>query len=432
MQSLQDIYYTALTCTIHGRPVNIGLYEQVWDDGSYIFFGYRDENGPDVTIAGQNARLRIEIIPEGAPERTNPFLPYVKPGQNTVSWYENATDTLSAAFAFLQDFEENRPWLVDGSLNSRLEEFYSHEDFVSLLDIFLDIMEDERMPASKKTEQKILVFLSLLQILENTHIPDEFKYEESDFFLGVLKLEEHVRELIEEAGSNPQNFSAHFNETARHLVETLNTIHNDHRNVARRLVEMPSEDEREIILHVLEELDLIKALDKNSIEALLKIERELQLCRIIWETSFIDWQTRLDCATRAVNILSDAIDRVGTAAIESRKRHANIPDLTRFITEINNQLAKFDKTGFTGMIALIREQFHDGTNEAAGIGLPAVEIALTDEISLHTLLVSVTEKSGKISTAFHLSLSISGADDLRHMYVQIDGGIIRELTVYPG
>ena len=431
MQTLQDVDYTAVTCAIHGTPVTIGLYEQVWDDGSYIFFGYHDENTPDVTIAGQKVRLRIEIIPEGAPERINPFLPYVEPGQTTVTWYENATDTLSAAFAFLQDFEENRPYLVDGSLNSKLEKFYNHQDFIGLLNIFLTIVEDERLSASKKAEQKILVFLSLLQILENTQIPDEFKYEESDFFLGVLKLEEHVKELIEEAGSNPQNFTTDFYEVAQHLVRTLNTIHNDHRNVARRLVELPSEAERTAILHVLEELAQIQTLDKNSVEALLKIERELQLCQLVWETPFIDWQTRLDCATRAVNILSDAIDRAGTAAIESRKRHANIPDLSRFVSEINNQLAKFDKTGFATMADLVADRFYDNANDGAEVKLPLTGKELADSVVLHTLLVSIAEKAGKISTSFHLSLSGGETNDTRQMYVQIDDGIIREIKL-PG
>ena len=429
MQRLQDIDYTAATYTVHGSPVDIGLYEQVWDDGSYVFFGYHDENRPEVTIAGQPVRLRVEIVPEGAPERTNPFLPYIKTGQNTVTWYENAASTLSAAFAFLQEFEENRPYLVDGSLNSRIEKYYNHPEFISLLNTFRTIIEDESLSPSRKAEQKVSVFLSLLQILENTHIPDEFKYEESDFFLSVLKLEEHVKELIEESDSAPQNFNADFRLAARHLVEALGAIHNDHRNVARRMTELPSESEREALLHVLEELAQIMTLEKNSVEALGKIERELVLCRLVWETPFIDWQTRLDCATRAVSILSDAIDRVGTAALESRKRHAAIPDLTHFIAEVNSQLGKFDKTGFTTLAGLVADWFHENEKDGAGRELSPVKAELADSIVLHTLLASVTEKAGKISTSFHLSLSGDVSEHSGHMYVRVDDGLIREMKL---
>lgn len=429
-ETLEDIVTEPFVCTIHGSDVVFGLYDQVWDDGSYVFCGYNTKNDPRITIAGQNIPLQVEIIPKGAPERTNPFLLSLKKGQNTVTWYENALGTLSAAFIFLREFEEKRSLLLDGTLNSETEKHYNHEDLTSQLGVFSQVLKDDSLSFSSKVILLAPVLTSIRRILEINRIPDELKYEESIFYLNVLKLQEHVQRLIEKTDKTDEDIIPDFRLIAEHLADVLREIKDDHENVARGREPIPTNEEKTALLAMLEELARIMDMKKGTKQAMQHIERKLEFCQKIWSTPSFDWQTRLDSATRAVDFISDAISQVEAAAIESKKRYTVLPDLTHYAEKINTHLAEFDQTGYNAITSPIAERFLSSINEArkAIDHLPITKEELIATLRINSLLVSVTEKDTELTTATHLYLADNDyTHALHYMYVLILNNHIHEM-----
>ncbi|MDL2284707.1 hypothetical protein LJC19_06165 [Oxalobacter sp. OttesenSCG-928-P03] len=431
-ETLEDIVSAPVTCTIHGTTVEFGLYDQQWDDGSYIFCGYNTTNNPKITIAGQPVGLVAEIIPEGAPERTNPFLASLPEGQNTVVWYANALATLSAAFFFLREFEEKRGFLLDGTLNSETEKYYNYEDLQSQLDSFSQVMRNNTITFSRKVERLAPILTSIRRILEINRIPDNLKYEESTFYLNVLKLQEHVQWLIGETDKTDEDIIPDFRLIAEHLADVLTEIHDDHQSVARGREPFPTEEEKQAILQTLEELAAIQSLPKDSIKAMQQTGKKLELYQKIWSSPAVDWQTRLDAATRAVDIISDAISRMEAAAIESKKRHAILPDLSRYVDEINARIDELDTTGLAAITGPMADRFLPGINDARKtIGQdPLTKDTLARSIRLNSLLASVTENETGLTTTLHLYLTDGEYPRAMHyMYVMIASGRIQEMKL---
>ena len=429
---LEDVKTEFRTCSIYGADVLLGLYDQVWDDGSYFFCGYHSKNNPRITIAGQQIPLQVEIIPEGAPERTNPFLASRKKGNNTVTWYENAIGTLSSAFVFLREFEENRGFLLDGTLDSEIEKYYNHEDLTSQLDSFSSVLKDSTLSFSRKVERIAPVLTSIRRILQINRIPDQLKYEESTFYLNVLKLQEHVQRLIAETDKTDEDIIPDFRLIAEHLADVLQEIKDNHENLARGREPVSGDEEKKRIFATLEELAQIMDMKKGSKQATQHIGRKLKLCQEVWSMPSVDWQTRLDYATYAVDFIHDAINRMEAAAIESKKRHATIPDLSRHLAEINIRLAEFDQTGYAAIIGPIANRFLSGINETRKhIGQPLLtKNRLAKALRINSLLISVTEQNGGLSNAIHLHLSDS--DDthaLHHLYVLILNDRIHKMKI---
>ncbi|NLC24042.1 MAG: hypothetical protein GX776_06195 [Oxalobacter sp.] len=431
-ETLEDIMTEPFTCTIYGADTEFGLYDQVWDDGSYIFYGYQTKNDPRITIVGQTISLQAEIIPEGAPERTNPFLLSRKKDQNTVTWYENALGTLSAAFVFLREFEEKRGFLLDGTLNSKTEKYYNHEDLISQLDSFSAVLRDNTLPFSRKVELLAPVLTSIRRILQINRIPDELKYEESVFYLNVLKLQEHVQWLIEETDKTNEDIIPDFRLIAEHLADVLTEIKDDHENVARGREPVPTSEEKTALLEIMEEAARIIDMKKGSKQAMQHIGRKLELCQKIWSSPTVDWQTRLDYATRAIDFISDAINEMEAAAIDSKKRHAKIPALSRYAEEINTCLAEFDKTGYAAITGPVAERFLSSINATrkAIDNPPLTKEALGAALKINSLLVSVTEKDDELSTSLHLYLADNDYTyALHYLYVLILNGKIHEMKI---
>lgn len=408
-QTLEDILSIPFACAIHGVNVKIGLYDQQWEDGSYLFYGYSSQDEPAIAIAGQTVRLQIEIIPQGAPKRTNPFLSSIAKGQNTVAWYENAPATLADADAFLKEFEEKRGFLFNGALNSEIRKHYNHKDLHTQLDAFSAVMQNTGLTFPQKVLSLAPILIAIRRILEANRIPDELKYEESLFYLNVLHIQKHVQSLIETTSrQTPDSILSEFLRIVQNLADTLEAIREDHQRIARSREPRPTEQERQAIFHLLDEHTGITALEKDSPQAMQHIGRDLELCREIWSTPTVDWQTRLNCATRAVDILLDAINRMEAAAIASKKRHATIPNLSRIIQEINARLDELDQGGLAAIIPIVATRFLGGINKAgktAGQNQPFTKESLADAMRLNHLLITVTEKEGALSTSLHLYLA---------------------------
>ncbi len=430
-ETLEDIIAEPVLCTIHDADVELSLHDQVWDDGSYLFFGYNAKNDPLVTIAGQIASLQVEIIPDGAPERTHPFLSAISEGE-AITWYENALKTLSSAFVFLREFEEKRFFLLDGSLNSETEKYYNRPDLQDRLDTFSSVMRDNSLPFSRKAEQLAPVLTDLEHILAANRIPDELKYEESLFYLIILRLQKHVQWLIGETGKTEENDLPGFSLRARHLADVLKNIKDDHENVARGRIPVPTNEEKAAILKILEEHAGIMAMEKGSQEAIAHIGRELELCQKIWTTPFVDWQTRLDSATRAVNLISDAINDTEAAALESKKRHAAMPELSRYIKEANVRIKELDETGYAAITGPIADRFLANINETRRSleKAPLTREELAAVLKINSIRVSITEKDGALSTSICLYLADNSYTyALHYLSVLISNGRIQEMKI---
>lgn len=432
-EKLEDIVSIPVTATIHGAAVEFGLYDQLWGDGSYIFHGYKSKNNPKLTLSGQQVSLQVKIFPQGTPQRSNPFLASVKPNHTTVVWYENALPILSAAFTFLREFEEKRRFLLDGSLDSETEKYYNYADLSSQLNAFTAVMRNNTLEFSKKVYELAPILTSIRRILEINRIPDHLKYEESTFYLNVLKLQEHVQWLIEETDKTEEDIIPDFKLIAQHLTDVLNDIHNDHQNVARGRESSASTEEKEQILKALDELAHIKILEKGSHEAMQQIGRELELCQEIWSNPKVDWQTRLDCATQAVDLISDAISQMEASAIANKKRYAQIPDLSRFINEANEQLAELSEAGLPPLFAPLADQFLASINEArqkAGEEGVLSREELINAIRLNSMLLSISEKNGQLESS--LGLYLTDTEYIRsvhYMHILLRNGQIQEMKL---
>ncbi len=405
--TLKKIHTKPFTCSIHGTSIELALNDQLWDDGSYLFLGYNTKKPQQIIIAGHPANLHIEIIPEDAPQRKNPFSLSQKEGQDTIVWYENALTTLSAAYDFLKEFEEKQSFILNGTLNSEIEKYYDHEKFVEQLDFFSQILKNHTFTFAKKTELLKPVFISIKQILENCHIPDNLKYEESFFFQNIIELQKHVQVIIEETLKTKEDIIPDFKSLARHLADTLKIIHNNHQNVIQSRKLSQTNKEINTIEKTCYELNQILSEKKELQQAMPHIEYELALCKNVWNNSAIDWQTRLNAATHAVERISDAIDLAESTAIENKKQYAIIPDLSRFTIEINKQIKELDKTGFKAIASPIADRFLPNINEnrkSTGLN-KIVRQDFVDNMKIDSLYIVVTENNGQNTTTLHLYLT---------------------------
>ncbi|MDR1311414.1 MAG: hypothetical protein LBK01_06020 [Burkholderiaceae bacterium] len=426
-ETLGDIVSPPVPYLLHGTTVAFSLCDQVWHDGSYIFYGYTNQNNDRIFLWGQSALLRVEISPENAPERTNPFIASLLPSQGKVTWYEDALDTFRDASLFLSEFEKTRGFLLDGTLNKRVSLHYDAKTLAQQSARLADIMRGN-LTLAGKARQLAPILSAITHVLTTHRIPDSLKHRESDFYASISALQAQMSAFRDEMH---QNAPAADVEPILALEAQIRRIHADFDSILQEQKHIPP-DEAAFIQTLLDELAQINALAPGSLSAMQRIPRRLDLCREIWNHPLIDWEVRLSAATQAVDFLSEAVAQMEDAAIKSKKRYATVPDLERHIGAIEQQLDFLESAGVSSLTTPLAEQFLKKTNDwrkGANL-LPLTHETFVSSIQLDSVHVTVNGRNTNPDCTIHLS--IAGKENAlagHKMYARVFRGKIEEINL---
>lgn len=381
-------------------PVEFSDHTALWENGTYVFYGYRSENLA-LELWGREGELHIELTPEGMP------LQFKDGWHEVVPTYDDLCQAGQRIAAALAECEKAEIYEDD-----RLSGYYEAEDFALAKKFIIGTIRDQSLSTVEKAGLLDDAYDDLAKTLSRARLPDELKLEEASLLVDLDTISAYLErfrnqyraELPDPVPDRGLAFLQRAEELERRVdamiadFEKHIKLNKKARNAARL--------KKDTVAALKEELERVDLPDARSLE--------------IYETLAGDSGLSLK---RKKGYLEKAAALV--------KESAETRSLTGLVEALNRELVKLDESGFDWIRKRLAKDLLDSANAWREEGAPPLsESELAGQIRFSSLHASVSEREGRSRVGFEL-FAVDAKDVFagHYLYAAIEDGGIREVTL---
>ena len=220
------VYYFA------GKLMPFALDEERWEDGSWVFRGYRSGEVYPLTLWGtQPFPCELRILPEGVPVRVNPFAD----GDEKVIWLARARDVLADIAAFHREIDSMIAPAFSRNSSPVLAKCLDWDKIRANLNALRALRADTSLALGDVLLGIEEVFYNMASVFGSARIPDSVLSERSPCTVLFCKLKV-MADSYAELGAKPEIAELTgplFLSTLRRLNTLLENVLTRHKKIVR-------------------------------------------------------------------------------------------------------------------------------------------------------------------------------------------------------
>ena len=317
-----------------GRTVPFSLDEGRWEDGSWLFYGYKSAEPFFISLWGrERVPCELRFLSQGAPLRVNPFAV----GSEQAAWLARAREIASDITAFQREIDDMIAPAFARDASPVLKQCLNWDKMRAWLASLKKLNTDTSSSLDEALASMEKIFFSMANILENARIPDSVLSERNPCTALFSKLKVTVHGYME-LGNRPlmQKLAGpRFMPALLRFNSLLESMLVRHKLINLNRSERGTPDEIELVSiwkSELEELELNPERENNG--------RRAELMDNLWRSDVLFLDERGIYAAKLSSFYTQAVQTLEEHKQKHREAVAKIPDLSGSIRIMEEQLGQ--------------------------------------------------------------------------------------------